>query len=47
VRWVTNNRFVRFTRQPVGRVEAINGPQDAAEKMRDSFLERRDLIVGL
>jgi aspartate/methionine/tyrosine aminotransferase len=28
-------------------VEAINGPQDAAEMMKQSFLERRDLIVGL
>jgi aspartate/methionine/tyrosine aminotransferase len=28
-------------------VEAITGPQDAAEAMRRSFLERRDLIVGL
>jgi aspartate aminotransferase len=28
-------------------VEAINGPQDAAEAMKKSFLERRDLIVGL
>jgi aspartate/methionine/tyrosine aminotransferase len=28
-------------------VEAINGPQEAAEAMRRSFLERRDLIVGL
>jgi aspartate aminotransferase len=28
-------------------VEAINGPQESAAKMRESFLERRDLIVGL
>jgi len=28
-------------------VEAINGPQDAAERMKKSFLERRDLIVRL
>jgi len=25
----------------------MNGPQDEAKKMRDSFLARRDLIVGL
>jgi hypothetical protein len=30
-----------------GCVEAITGPQDAAAAMRASFLERRDLIVGL
>ena len=28
-------------------VEALNGPQDDAKRMRDSFLARRDLIVGL
>jgi aspartate/methionine/tyrosine aminotransferase len=28
-------------------VEAINGPQDAAEAMKKSFLERRDLILEL
>ncbi|MGB5082827.1 MAG: aminotransferase class I/II-fold pyridoxal phosphate-dependent enzyme, partial [Burkholderiales bacterium] len=28
-------------------VEAINGPQGDAQRMRDSFLGRRDLIVGL
>jgi aspartate/methionine/tyrosine aminotransferase len=28
-------------------VEAIEGPQDEAERMRASFLARRDLIVGL
>ena len=28
-------------------VEAILGPQDAAERMRTSFLERRELIVRL
>ena len=28
-------------------MEAINGPQDAAEMMKKSFFERRDLIVGL
>jgi aspartate/methionine/tyrosine aminotransferase len=28
-------------------VEAINGPQQAAQEMRQSFLERRDFIVRL
>ena len=28
-------------------LEAINGPQDAAEMMKASFHKRRDLIVGL
>jgi aspartate aminotransferase len=28
-------------------VEAISGPQDAAKKMRDQFMERRNLIVKL
>jgi aspartate/methionine/tyrosine aminotransferase len=28
-------------------VEAIEGPQEEAEKMRASFIERRDLIVRL
>src|SRR5205823_13872720 len=28
-------------------LEAVTGPQDAAEAMRQSFLERCDLIVGL
>ena len=28
-------------------MEALNGPQDDAKKMRDSFFSRRNLIVGL
>jgi len=30
-----------------GAVEALNGPQDAVETMRQAFEERRDKIVGL
>jgi len=47
VRWVTNTDSCASHVSQWAAVEAINGPQDAAEKMRDSFLERRDLIVGL
>ena len=42
------HRLVRVTDQPVGRGRGDQRtPQDAAEAMRASFLERRDLIVGL
>src|SRR5438132_1189007 len=47
VRWVTNTDSCASHVSQWAAVEAINGPQDAAEKMRDSFLARRDLIVGL
>src|SRR5580765_5716264 len=47
VRWVTNTDSCASHISQWAAVEAINGPQDDAEKMRDSFLERRDLIVGL
>jgi len=40
-------RLLRRADQPVAALEAIQGPQDDAEAMRRSFLERRDLIVGL
>jgi aspartate/methionine/tyrosine aminotransferase len=47
VRWVTNTDSCASHVSQWAAVEAINGPQADAGKMRDSFLERRDLIVGL
>jgi len=47
VRWVTNTDSCASHVSQWAAVEAINGPQDDAQRMRDSFLERRDLIVGL
>jgi aspartate/methionine/tyrosine aminotransferase len=47
VRWVTNTDSCASQISQWAVVEAINGPQEEAEKMRASFLERRDLIVGL
>jgi len=46
-RWITNTDSCASQISQWATVEAINGPQDAAEAMRKSFLERRDLIVGL
>jgi len=47
VRWVTNTDSCASQISQWATVEAIQGPQDDAEAMRRSFLERRDLIVGL
>jgi len=47
VRWVTNTDSCASHVSQWAAVEAVNGPQDEAQKMRRSFLERRDLIVGL
>jgi aspartate/methionine/tyrosine aminotransferase len=47
VRWVTNTDSCASHISQWAAVEALNGPQREAEKMRDSFLARRDLIVGL
>jgi len=47
VRWVTNTDSCASHVSQWAAVEAINGPQGDAQMMRDSFLERRDLIVGL
>jgi aspartate/methionine/tyrosine aminotransferase len=47
VRWVTNTDSCASHISQWAAVEAINGPQGDADKMRLSFLERRDLIVGL
>ena len=46
-RWVTNTDSCASQITQWAVVEAIDGPQDDAARMRASFLERRDLIVGL
>jgi len=46
-RWITNTESCASQISQWAAIEAITGPQDAAEAMRRSFLERRDLIVGL
>ena len=46
-RWVTNTDSCASQISQWAAVAAIQGPQDDAAKMRASFLERRDLIVGL
>ena len=46
-RWITNTDSCASQISQWAAVEAISGPQDAADSMRASFLERRDLIVGL
>ncbi len=46
-RWITNTDSCASQISQWAAVEAITGPQEAAHRMRASFLERRDLIVGL
>jgi aspartate/methionine/tyrosine aminotransferase len=46
-RWITNTDSCASQISQWAAVEAINGPQDAAEMMKKSFLERRDLITKL
>jgi aspartate aminotransferase len=46
-RWITNTESCASQISQWAAVEAITGPQDAAEAMRHSFLKRRDLIVDL
>lgn len=46
-RWVTNTDSCASQITQWAAVEALNGPQDDAKKMRDSFFSRRNLIVGL
>jgi aspartate aminotransferase len=46
-RWVTNTESCASHISQWAVVEALNGPQDDAKRMRDSFLERRNLIVRL
>ncbi len=45
-RWVTNTDSCPPHPNQYAVVEALNGPQDEARRMRDVFLERRDRIVG-
>ncbi len=47
VRWVTNTDSCASQIAQWAAVQAIKGPQDDAERMRASFIERRDLIVRL
>jgi len=47
VRWITNTESCASHVSQWAALQAIEGPQDEAEMMRASFLERRDLIVGL
>ena len=47
VRWITNTESCASHVSQWAALQAIDGPQDEAEMMRASFLERRDLIVGL
>src|SRR3954470_15796892 len=46
-RWITNTESCASQISQWAAVEAINGPQQAAQMMRESFLERRDFIVRL
>ncbi|HKN10980.1 MAG TPA: pyridoxal phosphate-dependent aminotransferase [Pseudomonadota bacterium] len=46
-RWITNTESCASQISQWAALEAVTGPQDAAEAMRRSFVERRDLIVGL
>jgi aspartate/methionine/tyrosine aminotransferase len=46
-RWITNTDSCASQISQWAAVAAVSGPQDAAGRMRASFLERRDLIVGL
>src|SRR5689334_20556155 len=46
-RWITNTDSCASQISQWAAVEAINGPQDAAEMMKKSFFDRRDLIVRL
>ena len=46
-RWITNTDSCASQISQWAAVEAIEGPQAAADAMRASFLERRDLIVRL
>ena len=46
-RWITNTESCASHISQWAAVQAIEGPQDAAEHMRERFLERRELIVRL
>jgi aspartate/methionine/tyrosine aminotransferase len=46
-RWITNTDSCASQISQWAALEAVTGPQDAAEMMKKSFLERRDLITRL
>jgi aspartate/methionine/tyrosine aminotransferase len=46
-RWITNTESCASQISQWAAVTAITGPQDTADRMRASFLERRNLIVSL
>ena len=46
-RWITNTETCASQISQWAALEAITGPQDSAKRMRESFLERRDLVVRL
>jgi aspartate aminotransferase len=46
-RWITNTDSCASQISQWAALEAVTGPQQAAEQMKASFLQRRDLIVGL
>jgi aspartate/methionine/tyrosine aminotransferase len=46
-RWITNTESCASQISQWAALEAINGPQDAAARMKESFLQRRNLIVEL
>jgi len=46
-RWITNTDSCASQISQWAAVAAINGPQDAAQRMKESFLDRRNLIVRL
>ena len=45
--WITNTESCASQITQWAGVEALNGPQDDANRMRDIFHQRRELIVGL
>ena len=45
--WITNTESCASQITQWAGVEALNGPQDDANRMREIFHQRRDLIVGL
>jgi aspartate aminotransferase len=45
--WITNTESCASQISQWAAVEALDGPQDDALRMRDSFMARRDLIVRL
>jgi aspartate/methionine/tyrosine aminotransferase len=46
-RWITNTESCASQISQWAALEAISGPQDAADAMRAQFLDRRDFIVRL